>query len=130
MPTPIETAIHTYIKAWSERDPTLRAALIEACFAPQGRIVTRNREIVGRAAFAEAIARFHADSSFLRIRLTSVIDAGRSSFRFSGVVERADGTTSVEAFDAGELDASGRISVLLTFDGPLGKPTIDATLKA
>jgi hypothetical protein len=34
------------------------------------------------------------------------------------VVERRDGT-SLEFFDAGEIDADGRISLLLTFDGPL-----------
>jgi hypothetical protein len=124
MPNPIETAIETYIQAWSERDPALRKTLIEACFAADGRIVTRGREIVGRAAFADAIAGFHAasDSQFRGIRLTSAIDVGRTTFRFSGLIEYRDGTTSVEAFDAGEIDASGRISVLFSFDGVLQKP--------
>jgi hypothetical protein len=119
MGNPIEVAVDTYIKAWGERDPGLRAKLIEACLAPDGRIVTRGRAIVGRAAFAEAIADFHARSQFLSIRLTSAIDAGRSSFRFSGVVDYADGSASIESFDAGELDSAGRIAVLFTFDGPL-----------
>jgi hypothetical protein len=34
------------------------------------------------------------------------------------VVERRDGL-NLEFFDAGEIDATGRISLLLTFAGPL-----------
>ena len=126
MPTPIERTVDTYLKAWSERDPKLRASLIEACLSPEGRIVTRGREIVGRAAFGEAIGTFLANNPFLRIRLTSAIDTGRTSFRFSGVVDWLDGTTSVETFDAGEVDESGRIAILITFDGPLAEATSDA----
>ena len=119
MPNSIESTIETYVQAWSERDPVLRASLIEACFAPQGRIVTRGREIVGRAAFADSVAKLHADPEFLRARLTSAIEVGQTSFRFSGVVERRDGSLSVESFDSGEVDGAGRISLLLTFTGPL-----------
>ena len=104
--------------------------MIEACFAPEGRIVTRSRDIVGRAALAEMIVRIQADPQFLRIRMTSAIDACRSTFRFSGVIEHKDGSTSVEAFDAGEIDASGRISLLLTFAGPLGEASSDVSAGA
>ena len=41
MPNLAETAVRTYIRAWSERDPAVRAALIEECFAADGRFVTR-----------------------------------------------------------------------------------------
>jgi hypothetical protein len=100
MPNSVEMAAKTYIKAWSERDPVVRAKLIEACFAADGRVVTRSREIRGRAALADAIAGIHADPQFLRIRVTSAIDARGTTFRFRGVAERSDGT-SPEAFDAG-----------------------------
>jgi hypothetical protein len=53
-----------------------------------------------------------------RIRLLSVIDHGKTSFRFRGVADLHDGTTG-ENFDAGEIDADGRISLILTFAGPL-----------
>src|SRR4051795_6275144 len=125
MPTPVEVAVDTYIRAWSEPDPAVRATMIEACFAADGRIVTRSREIRGRAALADEIARFLADPQWLRIRLTSAIDAAGTTFRFRGVAERRDGT-SAEAFDAGEVDATGRIKLLLTFAGPLGDAS-DAT---
>jgi hypothetical protein len=94
--------------------------MLEACFAEDGRMVTRSREIRGRAGLAEEMARFLADPRLLRIRVTSAIDARGTTFRFRGIAEFRDGTT-IEAFDAGEVDATGRISLLLTFAGPLGE---------
>jgi hypothetical protein len=120
MPNAVETAVDTYIRAWGERDPAVRASMIEACFAAEGRIVTRSREIRGRAALADEMAKIRADPQFLRVRVTSAIDARGTTFRFRGVADRRDGT-SPENFDAGEIDAEGRIALLLTFAGPLGE---------
>jgi hypothetical protein len=92
--------------------------LLEACFADDGRLVSRSREIRGRAALAEFLTPFLADPDLLRIRVLSVIDAGRTTFRFRSVAERRDGTR-FESFDAGEIDGDGRISLILTFAGPL-----------
>jgi hypothetical protein len=119
MPSPVEIAVDTYIRASSERDPAVRAAMLEACFAEDGRMVTRSREIRGRAGLAAALTGFLADPQLLRIRVTSAIDARGTTFRYRAVAERRDGT-SVESFDAGEIDGTGRISLLLTFAGPLG----------
>ena len=118
MPSAVEVAVDTYIRAWSERDPALRAAMIEACFSPDGRIVMPNREIRGRAALAESMTRFLADPQVPRVRVISAIDARGTTFRFRAVTERRDGTR-LESFDAGEIDATGRIAILLTFAGPL-----------
>jgi hypothetical protein len=115
----VEIAVDSYIRAVSERDPEARAAMLEACFAADGRVVSRSREIRGRAALADVITRFLADPQLLRVRVVSAIDAGETTFRFRSVVERRDGT-NLEFFDAGEVDASGRISLVLTFAGPLG----------
>lgn len=114
----IETLAETYIRAFGERDPALRAQLLEECFAVDGRLVTRRRVIAGRAALAADIARFHRDFRWRSIRRLSPIDTGNSSFRYRGIVEFEDGT-SAEAFDAGEVNADGKISLVLTFDGPL-----------
>ena len=93
--------------------------MIDACFAAEGRIVAHSWEIRGRAALADAMANFLADPQLLRMRVISAVDARGTTFRFRVVVDRRDGT-SLESFDAGEIDAEGRISVLLTFGGPLG----------
>jgi hypothetical protein len=120
MPSPVQSAVETYIRAWSEHDPAVRATMLEACFAEDGRMVTRSREIRGRAGLAAEMARLLADPRLLRVRVTSAIDAHGTTFRFRGVAEFRDGTIA-EAFDAGEIDATGRISLVLTFAGPLGE---------
>ncbi|MEJ7596307.1 MAG: hypothetical protein WKG01_00240 [Kofleriaceae bacterium] len=112
----IERAVTAYLRAWCESDPTARTNLIESCWSIDGRLVSASREIRGRTALAETMTRFAPQ--LIRIRLLSVIDAGRTSFRFRGVADLRDGT-SAEAFDAGEVDAAGRIALILTFAGPL-----------
>jgi hypothetical protein len=121
MPTAIATAVDTYIRAWSEPDPAVRRAMVEQCFAPAGRIVTRSREIRGRDELADEMTRTRADPRLLRIRVISAIDANGTTFRFRAVAELQDGTM-LEAFDAGEIDEDGQISTILTFAGPLGDP--------
>jgi len=118
MPTPVEIAVETYIRAAGERDPATRAKLLEACFAEDARFVTRSSVIRGRAGIDATIARFFADPEVLGFRMTSVIDAVGTTFRYRSVVDRRDGTT-VEFFDAGEIDADGRICTILLFAGPL-----------
>lgn len=120
MPSPVETAVETYVRAVRERDPGLRARLIEACIAPDCRMVSRSREIRGREAFLEELARFHADPGWSHVYITSAIDAAGSTFRFRSQIERRDGSR-LEFFDAGQIDASGRIVLSLVFAGPLGE---------
>lgn len=119
MASAVEVAVDTYIRAACERDPAVRAQLLEQCVAVDCRMVTSSREIRGRAALVAMLDRFLADPQVLRIRVTSAIDARGTIFRYHAVAEMRDGT-SAEAFDAGEIDASGRISLILTFAGPLG----------
>ena len=115
MANSVEAAVDQYIRAWSERDPVARARLLEACFAADGRIVARSGETHGRAALADAIERFLADPQWLRIRIPSAIDTAGTLFRFRAIIDRHDGT-SLHLFDAGEVDATGRISLILTFE--------------
>lgn len=96
----------------------MRATLLDACWAVNGRLVTRSRVVVGRAALAADLAAFWADPQWRGIRLLSAIDARGTTFRYRAAAERHDGT-SIEAFDAGEIDADGRIQTILTFAGPL-----------
>ena len=118
MPSPVETAVETYIRASGERDPAARAKLLAACFAEDGRLVTRSGVIRGRAGVDAVLARFLGDPQNLGFHLASVVDAAGTTFRYRSIVDRRDGTT-IEFFDAGEIDADGRISTLLVFRGPL-----------
>jgi len=119
MSKPTEIAARSYIAAWQEPDPAKRAALLEACFAVDGRLVTPGGVLAGRAAVAASMDAYFADPRGLTSRLVSGVDAGQTSFRFRAVPENPDGTPAVEVHDAGEIDGDGRIAVLLTFVGPL-----------
>jgi hypothetical protein len=118
MRSPVEVAVDKYIRAWSERDPEARFGLLEGCFAANGRIVQRSGETRGRAELAEMIEQFVADPQWLRVRITSAIDAVGTTFRFRAAIDRHDGTT-LDLFDAGEIDETGRIALILTFVDPL-----------
>src|SRR3954466_5055325 len=113
-----EVAVAKYLALLSERDPRARAALIAECFATDARIVTRSGSIRGHAAIAAMVTRFLDDAKNLRVRMTSAVDARGTTFRYRAVTDRSDGTT-LEVFDAGEIDGDGGISVVLTFAGPL-----------
>ncbi|HET9955535.1 MAG TPA: hypothetical protein VFQ61_13570 [Polyangiaceae bacterium] len=120
MPSAVEVAVETYIRAVGERDSVLRARLLEACFSADCRMVTQSRVVRGPAEIHREIERFLTDPQLVRARVVSAIDARGSIFRYRTIVERADGP-SLEFFDAGEIDAEGRISLLLAFAGPLGE---------
>ena len=66
------------------------------------------------------IVRFLAEPQLLGLRVTNHIDAAGTTFRYRSIVDRRDGT-SIELFDAGEIDADGRIATLLVFAGPLAE---------
>jgi hypothetical protein len=120
MPSPTEIAAQTYVAAWQEPDAVARARLLERCFAADGRIVSPGAVIRGRAALAKAIDDFFADPRGLSARLASGIDAQGPVFRFRSAVEDRDRRIVLDGFDAGEVDADGRITVLLTFSGIMG----------
>jgi hypothetical protein len=86
--------------------------------AENGRLVARSREVRGPAALAEELTRVYADPNLVGIRVTSAVDALGKTFRYRSAIDRRDGT-SLEFFDAGEIDADGKISLLLVFAGPL-----------
>ena len=69
----------------------------------------------GRAALAAAVDDFFADPRGLSARLLTAIDVQGPLFRFRSVVEDRDGRIVFDGFDAAEVDADGRIAVLLTF---------------
>jgi hypothetical protein len=92
--------------------------MIEACFAVDGRMVMRSRVARGRAELAAEMTKVQADPRLLRIRLLSVIDASGTTFRYRAAADQKDGT-SPEVLDVGEVDAEGKICLVLTFAGPL-----------
>jgi hypothetical protein len=118
MSSKTEQAVLTYAAAVEERDRAKRLELIDACFAADGRFVTGGTEFTGRAALARLLDTFRDDPRGLEAVILGTVDCQGSLFRFRNAVVHPDGT-SVEGFDAGVVDADGRISLLLTFAGAL-----------
>lgn len=128
MSSPVQIAVETYLRACTEREPGARAALFDACFADDVRMVTRSREIRGRARLIQELEGSLSDPRLARARIASAVDAKGTTFRYRAVAEFHDGT-SAESFDAGEIDENGRIALILTFAGPLGD-VVDASASA
>jgi len=118
---PSEQAVRRYIDAWFEPDRERRAQLLEACFAVDGRITIGERVIRGRSELAAMIDVFQVDPRRLSARLTSPIDAGGTTFRFSALFTLPDGRRHSELIDFGEVDGDGRIAKLFTFEEPLAE---------
>ncbi|MBA3460368.1 MAG: hypothetical protein H0T46_10435 [Deltaproteobacteria bacterium] len=72
----------------------------------------------GQKAFARGSPPFSRRPAGPRLSHGERINAAGSTIRYRSIVERRDGTT-IEFFDAGEIDAAGRISTMLVFTGPL-----------
>ncbi|HEY0251894.1 MAG TPA: hypothetical protein VGC41_10225 [Kofleriaceae bacterium] len=116
MSSPVAVAVATYIQANRERDPAVRARLLEECFAETGRFVTRSK-VYDRAGLTALLTDFVDNPNLVGFRVTH-LQSGGTMFRYRSIVERNDGT-ELEFFDAGELDADGRIATMLVFSGPL-----------
>lgn len=117
MASPVEVAVENYIRVFSERDEGKRAALIEASCAPDIRLIARSREFRGREAIADLANRFFADPNMLGIRVVAR-DAQGKTFRLRVLTDAREGSIP-EVYDAGMIDDSGRIALILTFAGPL-----------
>jgi hypothetical protein len=80
--------------------------------------VTRSGVIRGRAGIRAMLDRVLGDPENLGFRMASAVDAAGTTFRYRSFVVRRDGR-ELEFFDAGELDADGKITTLLVFAGSL-----------
>ncbi|CAN5858767.1 hypothetical protein BH11MYX2_BH11MYX2_05800 [soil metagenome] len=118
MSNAVEIAIELYAAAFQEPDAARRAALLEKCWAEDGRFVTGARVVRGREALSAEMARFANDPRGGRINMLAPVDVQGNLFRLRANAVYPDGTVSPESFDAGELGADGRILTILTFRGP------------
>ncbi len=118
-------AVAAYGAAWSEQDPDKRLTLLEKAWSEDGVYSDPTAEVKGRQALADHIGGFLAQSNGARIVLTSAVDLHHEiRLRFSWKMVAPDGQTTVaEGFDYGELDADGRLRLIVGFFGPF--PPLD-----
>ena len=122
--TDAQRAVETYFAAWNARDPAQIAELVRACVATDARLVASYQIVEGCEALAVLIAEFRNGRPEDRAVLTSKVESVGNWFRFCGRGEQPDGTRYSEVMDVGELDDSGKIRRLTTFDTivPAGVP--------
>ena len=111
-----QRAVETYFAAWNERDPVKIVGLIRSCVAPDAVFTASYQSVPGCEALAQFIVEFRKARPDDRAILTSKVETVGTSFRFTGRGEQPDGTIYSEVMDVGELDESGRIKRLTTFD--------------
>ena len=115
MPT-IQETINDYGAAWNETDEAKRRALIDACWAEDGRYCDPVSDGRGREALAGFISNMHAQQTGARIELTSGVDQHHDQIRFAWAFVQ-DGKRVIEGVDVGELAPDGRLARIIGFWG-------------
>ena len=114
-------AAQRYVEVFGGRDPAARRARIEACFAPEARLVARRRSYCGVAEIAAMVEAALGDPrGFTAGRTTAIATAG-SAFRFGTIGSFGDGSPPFIGEDAGEIDGDRRITVIYLFAGRLAR---------
>ena len=111
------SVVDTYVRAWHERDVTIRRRLLQESWAASGVYVDAGSTIDGLDALVDAIDEFHERRPGVRIEVRSVIDGFGPHFRFVWATIDDQGAVLREGVDVGQLDADGRIASIIAFSG-------------
>jgi hypothetical protein len=111
--------LQVYMDAWNEKDEGKRRALLDKAWADDGRYTDPMSDAPGRDALVALIAQFHQQMPGASIAATSGVDEHHGHLRFAWKMSQADGSTSMEGIDIGQLAEDGRIQSITGFFGPL-----------
>jgi GNAT superfamily N-acetyltransferase len=115
--------LRVYESLWAETDPTRCAGLIARCLAENIEIIGPGYRLVGRAAVAAEVVRFHRERPGSKALMASGIDAHSGWARFEVKVVNGQGATVDEGWDVVEFGTDGRIRRVVSFWGPLPRAT-------
>ncbi len=110
--------VDSYGASWNETDDAKRRALLEQSFADEATYTDPQSDVSGREALVAHIAGFHQTFAGAKIVATSAVDEHHERFRFTWIMQAADGSTMMEGIDFGELAPDGRIKKIVGFFGP------------
>ncbi|WP_300033497.1 nuclear transport factor 2 family protein [uncultured Roseobacter sp.] len=110
--------IETYSAAWCTEDAGERAALLAACWHPDGQYQDPGADVQGRDALAAHIGSVQAQFPGARIELTSGISTHHDNFYFAWHLALPEGAVIVEGVDFGRLSSDGLITSICGFFGP------------
>ncbi|WP_420587144.1 nuclear transport factor 2 family protein [Ruegeria sp.] len=108
--------IADYGAAWQETDAPKRLALLERCFAENGRYTDPTADVHGRAHLATHIGEV-LSSAGGRVELTSKPTQHHDVAHFTWHMVASDGSIVVSGHDFARFDTDGRIVQLAGFFG-------------
>lgn len=114
--------IDTYLDAWNETDPDVRADLVRKAWAEDGAYVDPLLEATGHAAIADMAAGVHQQFPGFRFRRTTGVDAHHSLVRFGWELAGEDGSVAVAGLDVAIVGDDGRLTRVAGFFGDLPTP--------
>jgi hypothetical protein len=115
----VATTIDTYMDAYSEPDPALRAQLVAKTFAPDAELIDPPIDGKGHAGITEMMGGVLGHYPDHRFRRTTGIDAHHNVARYGWELVDSAGTVALDGTDVAEFDDGGAISRVLGFLGEL-----------
>jgi len=115
----VTTMIDRYCNAWSEPDAARRQQLLDQVWAEDGTYTDPLSNVAGRSNLSALIGGFLQQYPGSRIVLASAVDLHHERVRFAWKWVLADGSTTMEGMDFGELASDGRLRKIVGFFGPV-----------
>jgi len=110
-----DSVVDRYLQVWNETDPGARRAAIDELFAADVRFVDPLAAVEGRAGVDELIAGAQGQFTGLVFTAGGPADAHHDQGRFTWHLGPAGGEPVAIGFDVAEIDADGRIRLVLGF---------------
>ena len=115
----LTTTIDTYLTAWSEQDPDVRAELVGRVWADDGRLVDPPMAATGHAEISGLHGALQQQFAGHTFRRASAIDAHHDHLRFAWELVGPNGTVALRGMDVGEVGEDGRLRRITGFFGEL-----------
>ena len=116
--------VDTYLAAYNETDVTVRDALLEQAFAPEGRLVDPPLEGIGREGISEMMGIVHQQFPGHTFRRSSGVDEHHDHLRYGWELLAPDGAVALSGMDVAVVRADGKLTRIAGFFGDL--PARDA----
>jgi hypothetical protein len=113
----VQTVVRDYCAAWAEPDPVARMELLTRSWSEAGVYQDPRSDVCGREALSAHIDALFQQRPGAKVVLTSGADHHHGKIYFTWKAVAADGSTIVEGRDFGEIDADGRIKLIVGFFG-------------
>jgi hypothetical protein len=114
-----EDTITAYCAAWDEPDRKRREKILDTVWAEAATYTDPTVHAVGKTQLIEHIDKVLARYPGSRIVRTSALDTHQGLARFTWKKVLADGTSLPEGIDFAEFEASGKLTRIIGFFGPL-----------